>query len=135
MLDPTQLLRILGWMSITQILGSTIDTKSKRQGSVSNSTGAAELNAIALAVRKAAIYFIVFKKLGYSVGTVTIKTDSRDVRGHAQAWPPSHLRPTSTTPWPSMRSTSRSLPAAFAWFMSLAWTTPPMSSPRHAQYL
>ena len=56
---------------------TTILSKSKRQGNVSNSTGAAELYAIALAVRKIDNYRIIMEDLGCYQDCVTIQTDSQ----------------------------------------------------------
>jgi hypothetical protein len=57
--------------------GDTIMTKSKRQGKVSNSTGAAEFHAMAHAVRKITNLRIVMADLGFPQRVVLLENDSQ----------------------------------------------------------
>ena len=57
--------------------GDTIMTKSKRQGKVSNSTGAAEFHALAHATRKIANLRIIMSDLGFPQPVVLLESDSQ----------------------------------------------------------
>ena len=62
---------------ITRAFGDTIMTKSKRQGKVSNSTGAAEFHAMAHAVRKITNMRLIMRDLGYCQPKVLLESDSQ----------------------------------------------------------
>ena len=63
--------------TIICVFGDTTTTQAKRQTRVSNSTGAAELFAIAKVTRKITNYRVILEDLGFYQRTVTINTDSR----------------------------------------------------------
>ena len=61
----------------TSMRGSTIESVSKRQGSVSNSTAASELKAMLKAVHKAVVLHIMFDEIGISIGPILVHSDSQ----------------------------------------------------------
>ena len=66
---------------VVKAFGDAVYTKSKRQGKVNNSTGAAEFDAIASAVRKIDNFRIVMQDLGFHQQTVVVETDSKVAHG------------------------------------------------------
>ena len=62
---------------VITVFGSTVWTKSKRQGKVANSTGAAELHAMAAAVRKIETFRYVLEEMGFYQKCVPFFSDSR----------------------------------------------------------
>ena len=62
---------------VIQVFGSTVFTKAKRQGKVANSTGAAELHAMADAVRRLESYRIIVEDMGFYQRTIPFYSDSQ----------------------------------------------------------
>ena len=59
------------------MFGNTVFTKAKRQGKVANSTGAAELHAMAAAVRQLESYRTTLEDMGFYQRTVPMYSDSQ----------------------------------------------------------
>ena len=81
---------------VIKLFGNTVFTKAKRQGKVANSTGAAELHAMADAVRRITPYRGVIEDMGFYQRTVPFYSDSQVAidmikRGHL-ASATKHLR-------------------------------------------
>jgi ribonuclease HI len=64
---------------VVKFRGSTIDATSKRQGSVANSTGAAELMALAMAVKKVIVFRHTLEELDYVLPPTDVYTDAQVV--------------------------------------------------------
>ena len=61
---------------VIKVFGDTVWTKSKLQTKVSNATGAAELNAIDMAVRKIINFRMILEDMGYYQKTIPFFTDA-----------------------------------------------------------